>query len=261
MNNIPLISLSDKTVIITGGYGHLGEGISKSCALHGANVFVLGRSQEKFKEKFNKKKFPTIEFIHCDISKENSILTAFKKVISIEGRIDCLINNAFYVKGFNPETISETDWAHSIEGVLTSIFLAIKAIIPTYKNQGFGKIVNVASIYGSVAPNFTVYDDFPQFLNPPHYGASKAGVIQLSKYYASYLGKHNIQVNAVSPGPFPSPKVQESTQFIDELANQTCLGRIGQPEEIGGIFSFLCSDAANYITGQNFSIDGGWTSK
>ena len=126
---------------------------------------------------------------------------------------------------------------------------------------GKGKIINVSSMYGVVAPQFEIYDDFPAYLNPPHYGAAKAGVIQLTKYYASYLGKYNVQVNTVTPGPFPSDKVQESQEFVESLEHKTCLNRIGKPEDLAGSFVFLASDASNFITGQNIIVDGGWTSK
>ena len=116
-------------------------------------------------------------------------------------------------------------------------------------------------MYGVVAPQFEIYDDFPAYLNPPHYGAAKAGVIQLTKYYASYLGKYNVQVNTVTPGPFPSDKVQESQGFVAALEHKTCLNRIGKPEDLAGSFVFLASDASNFITGQNIIVDGGWTSK
>ena len=114
-------------------------------------------------------------------------------------------------------------------------------------------------MYGVVAPDFRVYDESPQFLNPPHYGAAKAGVIQLTKYYSSFLGRDNITVNAITPGPFPSSAVQEDSDFINHLKNKTALGRVGEPEDLAGAFVFLLSDAANYITGQNIIVDGGWT--
>ena len=116
-------------------------------------------------------------------------------------------------------------------------------------------------MYGMVAPQFEVYEDFPQFLNPPHYGAAKAGIIQLTKYYASYLGAFNIKVNAVTPGPFPSNPVQTEKNFIQELEKKTCLNRVGRPEDLGGAFVFLAADASNFMTGQNLVIDGGWTIK
>ena len=116
-------------------------------------------------------------------------------------------------------------------------------------------------MYGIVAPQFDVYNDYPQFINPPHYGAAKAGVVQLTKYYASYLGNKNIQVNAVTPGPFPSETVQQSEGFIKKLEEKTALNRIGKPEDLAGAFVFLSSDASDFITGQNIIIDGGWTTK
>ncbi|MFT4848997.1 MAG: NAD(P)-dependent dehydrogenase (short-subunit alcohol dehydrogenase family), partial [Sediminicola sp.] len=129
--------------------------------------------------------------------------------------------------------------------------------IPYLSNNA--SIANVSSMYGLVAPDFDAYENCPQFLNPPHYGAAKAGVIQLSKYYASFLGKKGIRVNAVSPGPFPSSEVQKNDNFMKELSKRTLLNRIGLPHELAGVFVFLMSESSRFITGQNFVVDGGWT--
>jgi NAD(P)-dependent dehydrogenase (short-subunit alcohol dehydrogenase family) len=86
-------------------------------------------------------------------------------------------------------------------------------------------------------------------------------VIQLTKYYASFLGKKNITVNSVSPGPFPSLEVQKNKKFVEKLKSKTCLNRIGKPEDLIGIFNLLCTNSSDFITGQNFIIDGGWTIK
>ena len=124
-----------------------------------------------------------------------------------------------------------------------------------------GSIINVSSMYGMVAPQFEIYENFPQFLNPPHYGAAKAAIIQMTKYFASYLGKDGILVNSVTPGPFPSEQISENSRFINDLESKTCLGRVGKPEDVAGVFVFLSSAAAGFITGQNFVVDGGWTIK
>jgi gluconate 5-dehydrogenase len=181
-------------------------------------------------------------------------------IFSRRNRINAFINNAFYLKGNSPEEMTDNDFNNGIEGTLTTCFKSIKTLIPVMKNQGYGKIINVSSMYGVVAPDFSIYDNSPRFLNPPHYGAAKAGLVQLTKYYASYLGKYNINVNAVSPGPFPSDSVQKDVGFIKKLQSKTALKRIGKPSDLGGVFTFLCSDASNYITGQNIVVDGGWTS-
>lgn len=254
--------LSDKIVLITGGYGHLGKAVTESLLLHNATVYVLGRDEQKFKDSFQDNPYKAKLFFEaCDISSTEQIKNAFQKIDEEEGRIDVLINNAVYSKGQSPELMTDDEWGTGIDGVLGSVFKAIREIIPYFKKAKGGKIINVSSMYGVVAPQFEIYDDAPQFLNPPHYGAAKAGVIQLTKYYASYLGKLNVTVNAVTPGPFPSPFVQQTTGFVAELEKKTCLNRIGTPEDLAGAFVFLASNTANYITGQNIVIDGGWTVK
>jgi len=253
------LRVDKKTIIVTGGYGYLGKAISDSLEFHGAQVIVAAKTRDKFISAFGDNS--KVDFIEFDISDTGSIVNGYETVMKKYGRIDVLINNAFYSKGQSPELMTDEEWAYGIDGTLNSVFRTIREIIPFFNRQGSGKIINVSSMYGLVAPDFSVYDDSPEFLNPPHYGAAKAGVLQLTKYYASYLGKHNIQVNAVTPGPFPSSTVQNNTKFIEELKAKTCLKRIGIPEDLAGIFTFLSSDAANYITGQNFIIDGGWTTR
>lgn len=254
------LSLKNKIVLITGGYGHLGKGIVESLFNNEAKVYVLGRRKEKFEEAF-KGYLPSnrLYFQPCDISFSNELRKVFKKIHEVEGRIDVLINNAFYLKGQSPETMSEEDFAFGLDGTLTSVFRAIKEIIPFFKEQGNGSIINVSSMYGLVAPDFSIYEEFPQFLNPPHYGAAKAGVLQLTRYYANYLGRWNIRVNTISPGPFPADEVQINEAFVMHLASHTSLKRIGKPEDLAGVFVFLASDASSYITGQNIVVDGGWT--
>lgn len=254
--------LGGKIILITGGYGYLGKAITESLSFHGATVFVLGRSKEKFDAAFaTVKGKENILFCDCDVASLASIENAFKKIAGEKGKIDVLINNAFFSKGQSPEAMSDEEFAFGIDGTLGNVFRCIKAVIPYFKKNSSGKIINVSSMYGMVSPDFEVYNDFPAYLNPPHYGAAKAGVIQLTKYYANYLGKNGITVNAVTPGPFPSAEVQKATGFIKELKNKTALNKIGNPEDLAGAFVFLSSSASDFVTGQNIVVDGGWTSK
>ena len=111
----------------------------------------------------------------------------------------------------------DEDWEYTINGVLGSVQKSIKAVIPIMKTQKFGKIINIASMYVYVSPNFdNLYkgDECEKYTNPPHYGAAKAGVIQLTKYYAVLLGKHNIYVNAISPGPFSKNQIQKDNPVL-----------------------------------------------
>ena len=253
----PFNDIEDKVVLITGGYGYLGKEISNSFNRYKAKVYVLARDVDKFSAEFGKG--TSIKFQYCDISDSSSIVDAIKAIYEIEGCIDVLINNATYVIGQNPLDISDNQWAETMEGVIGSIYKFIREISKYFIEAKQGKIINVSSMYGMVSPDFAVYEDSPEFLNPPHYGAGKAAVIQLTKYFAHYLGKHNIQVNCISPGPFPSEKVRENKKFIDRLAEKTALKRIGKPEDLSGAFLLLSSTMSDYITGQNIVVDGGWT--
>jgi NAD(P)-dependent dehydrogenase (short-subunit alcohol dehydrogenase family) len=260
---IQTFNLNNKTVLITGGYGYLGKAITESLLYHGAIVYVLGRNEDKFLEifKMNENLNTKLFFYLCDISNTKSIKKAFGAVNKRSKGIDILINNAFFSKGQSPEHLTDKEWQIGIDGTLSSVFRCIREIIPFFKSNKRGKIINVSSMYGIIAPQFEIYKKFPHFLNPPHYGAGKAAIIQLSRYYASFLGGLNINVNCVSPGPFPSSIVQEDISFIEQLKSKTMLNRIGYPEDLAGIFIFLASNASDFVTGQNFIIDGGWTSQ
>lgn len=260
---VQTFNLNSKTVLITGGYGFLGKAITESLLFHGAQVYVLGHNKDKFQETFKElgSNNPNLFFENFDISNTHEIKSVYKKIYLKTGKIDVLINNAFYSKGQSPENMTDDEWEIGVDGTLSSVFRCIREIIPYFKKENSGKIINVSSMYGIVAPQFEIYDKTPQFLNPPHYGAAKAGIIQLTKYYASYLGNLGINVNTVTPGPFPSLQVQKEKEFLEELKKKTCLNKIGKPEDLAGAFVFLASDASSFITGQNLIIDGGWTIK
>lgn len=251
-----MLSLKNKVILITGGYGYLGTSICQGLVLMGAKVWVLGKSAEKFSHKFGQTS--NMFFQEVDISDTKSIENGIEKIYQIEQKIDVFINNAMFLKGQHPETMSDEDWNYGIDGCLNSVYRCIRAVIPYLKKNSVGKIINVSSMYGLVSPDFKVYEN-NTFLNPPHYGASKAGILQMTRYYACYLGKHNIQVNAVTPGAFPNTEVQQNQEFIQNLKEKSPLGKIGKPEDLQGVFILLSSEASNFITGQNFIIDGGWT--
>lgn len=230
--------LTDKVILLTGGYGYLGSAAAESLVHHGGTVYVLGRTQEKFDKAFegHSELHKKLHFQHCDVSETSSIKEALEAVLAKEGQIDVLINNAFYLQGQHPLTMKDEDWETGIDGTLNSVFRCIREVIPYLEKSESPRIINVASMYGVVAPDFNVYEDFQGMLNPPHYGAAKAGVVQLSKYYASYLGKKGITVNTVTPGAYPPDSVQEKEKFVELLAEKTLLKRIGKPEDLAGTF-------------------------
>ena len=123
------------------------------------------------------------------------------------------------------------------------------------KNQKSGSLVNIASIYGIVANDFSVYEG-TDLTSPVAYSAVKGGLINLNRYFASYFGKYNVRSNCVSPGGIYN---DQDIKFVEQYKNKVPMKRMGNPEDISPIISFLLSDNANYITGQNIAVDGGWT--
>ena len=249
--------LKDKVAVVTGGYGYLGTSMVTSLTKHKCKVYVMGRSLEKFSEKFSENN--SVFFQEVDVANINSIRNGFEAIGKKESVIDVLINNAYFGATNHPEEMTSDEWRKGIEGGLNQFFDCIREVLPFLKKSNNGKIINIASMYGMVVPDLDVYNGREEFLNPPNYGTAKAGVIHLTKYYAMYLSKYNINVNSISPGPFPSEKVQEDKEFIKRLEAKTKLKRIGTPSDLDGLLILLSSEASNYITGQNIAIDGGWT--
>jgi gluconate 5-dehydrogenase len=255
-----LFDLMGRVILITGGYGHLGRGMVRGLLAHGATVVVLGRDENRFKTTFTQEiQDGALHFVSCDIAATPSVRAALAACRERHGLPHVLINNAVYSAGQQPDALTDEQFARGLDGSAGSAYRCLREVLPYLRENGGGKIINVASMYGLVAPDFAAYDEHPQFLNPPHYGAAKAAVIQLTKYFASYLGAENIQVNCVSPGPFPSEGVQVESGFVAELQKRTPLGRIGRPEDLAGAFVFLSSAASDFVTGHNLVVDGGWT--
>ena len=256
-----IFSLHEKVVLITGGSGHLGSAMSEGLLQYGAKLYIASRNQEKnaeyaryLSDKYNRKVFQ----IYLDTTDANSVQKAVEEILLIEGKIDVLINNSYSGTSGDILSVSESDWLKTFDGSIHSTYRLIQEVLPSMIKEKSGSIINIASMYGIVSPNPDIYGESGQN-NPPHYGASKAAIIQFSKYLAGHYGKDGIRVNAISPGPFPNDTTQQNQKFIQELANKNPLGRIGKPEELKGIVILLASEAGSYITGQNISVDGGWT--
>lgn len=261
MNVIDMFSLKGKVAIVTGGAGHLGKAMTEALLEAGAKVYILSRNEEAY----NACNFcnDNVKFLKGDILDSKIIKSCFAKVYSENGRIDILINNAVFINGGGkiPENITDEMWADTSEGVLASSFKCIREVIPYMEKNNYGKIINIGSMYGIVSPDISMYEgECRDYLNPVHYGALKAGVIQMTKYFGAYLINKGINVNAISPGTFPSPEIQENSKiFIDRLKHKNPALRIGRPEDLKGTILLLASHASDYIVGQNIVVDGGWT--
>ena len=255
-----LLSLQNKTVFITGGAGHLGAAMCEALAELGANIVIGSRDKEKsnsITKKLSEEFGVQASAVQLDITNPESIEEALLLIEKKHGELDILVNNAWSGKKNTFESISIDDWKYDIDVCLNGVFYTVKKAFP-YLKKTKGVIVNVASMYGHVAPDYKMYAG-TDHANPPSYGAAKAGVIQLTKYLASFLSPHGIRVNAISPGPFPFSDIMKNAEFIGALEAKTMLNRIGNPEDLKGVIALLCSDASSYMTGQNICVDGGWT--
>ncbi len=258
MNTLELFSLKGKTALITGGCGHLGRAMTGALADAGALVYVAGTSHDKFLSVFGAD--TSLRFVQIDIMDSVSIREAFSKVAKEAGSIDVLINNAAQYAGIGKksEDLSDDDWARCIDGIAGSTYKCIREVLP-YMGKG-GSIVNIASMYGIVSPHLAVYEaPCESSLIPVNYAAGKASVIQMTRYFGTYLIERGIRVNSISPGPFPSPKVQENKVFADRLREKNPSHCLGNPDDLRGAVLFLASDASHYVVGQNIQVDGGWT--
>lgn len=257
-----IFSLEGKTVLITGGAGHLGAAMSRALAAYHANVFIASRDVEKCERlagRLNQEFGEHSKGLAVDISSEESVRACVSEVIKASGKIDVLVNNAaFSVAGYF-EDITEDLWKRAIDGTLHGVFRMSSAVIPQMVQQERGNIINIASMYGMVSPNPEIYRGEARLNNPACYGAGKAAILQLTRYLAGYYGQKGIRCNSISPGPFPSKTVQQTEWFMKNLAEKTMLNRIGQPDDLAGALILLASDASAYMTGVNISVDGGWT--
>jgi len=260
-----LFSLEGRVVAFTGGSGHLGRAMVRALAEYGATVSNLDcqpiAEEELPADEEARQRIHTLE---CDLSVTESIASVFAGLWQQFGRLDALVNCAAYGGGAggkkvdDPVLPDDESWALGLDGTLTVTYRCIREAIPYFRKNGSGSIVNIASMYGHIAPDPAMYGD-TGFDSPAMYGAGKAGVLQLTRYYASNLPADKIRVNAITPGPFPQPAVEEHGEFLERLTAKTMLGRYGRPEELAGALLLLTSDASSYMTGANITVDGGWT--
>ncbi len=256
-----LFSLQGRTALVAGGAGLLGSEISFALAELGADVIIASRDRSVCAARCDEitTRHPTVTGhpLALDITDPESVSKCVGEAAARAGGFDILVNCSWSGRKNTFESIDEADWTNDIDVSLNGVFRMIKAAFPILRERK-GVILNVASMYGHTAPDHRLYDG-EKYANPPSYGAAKAGVIQLTRYLASFLSPYGIRVNCVSPGPFPYEETQkENPEFIRRLGEKNPLGRIGRPYELKGAAALLCSDASSYMTGQNVCVDGGW---
>lgn len=250
-------SLNNKIAVVTGGAGLIGTEITKALKEQGAFVYIAENNLENAK-KLKDSLGDGVEAIYIDITSQQSVEDAINAVIKENHSIDIWVNCAYPRTkdwGNKLEDIELESWRKNIDMHLNGYFLCCQKIFELMKKQGSGNIINISSIYGVVAPTFSIYEGTNMTM-PAAYSAIKAGIINFTRYLASYAGKYNIRVNAVCPGGVFD---NQDPKFVEKYNHNTPLGRMAQPEEIAGPVVFLASEAASFITGEILMVDGGWT--
>lgn len=246
-----LFNLRNKLVVVTGSSGQLGRVICRAYQQTEAKVVGLDINP-------GTDLIEGVDYYQLDIINKEQIRKVFTAIIEKYGSFDILINNAG-VSTFEPfeERPGESfDWVMDVN--LKGTFLCIQAYVnlaDKYELKN-GCIVNIGSIFGTVAPDFRNYTDCDR-KNSEVYGATKAGIIQMTKYFAVHLAERNIRVNCVSPGGIFNPESPQGKDFIKNYSYRCPMGRMADAEDIVGGLLYLSSEASAYTTGQNIVIDGG----
>ncbi len=241
--------LNNKIIIVTGGNGLIGKSIVNKLLLAGATTINFDINHDTLED---------LSSVKCDITDCESINKAIDLVISKYGKIDGLVNNAYPRSndwGNKFENIEYNSWKLNVDWQLNSYFYLTQQVSKHMVFEKCGSIVNMASVYGIVGPDFSVYQNTNMTM-PAAYSAIKGGIINFSRYLASYLGPYGIRVNTISPGGIYD---NQPSIFVENYNDKVPLKRMGLPEDISPSVVFLLSDDSAYITGQNLAIDGGWT--
>lgn len=248
-----IFNLKDKVVLITGGLGIQGPEHAKAFKKVGAKVVITDIKGGDYK---------------MDVTEPDSVKQGVDKIIKEHGQIDVLVNNA----GATGKQVSRAaapfedqlleDWEHILKVNLAGTFLCSQAVGKFMAKQGKGSIINIASIYGLVGPDFSIYKQAEyggkKMGTPTAYAASKGGVISLTRYLASYWADKGVRVNCVTPGGIFD---NQSEDFVKAYSKNVPMGRMARKDEISGAILYLASDLSSYVTGANIVIDGGLTAR
>ncbi len=247
-----MFDLTGKVALVAGGAGYLALPVCKALAAQGARVVIadLKKSEDA--------SLPEgISSVSCDISDEASVRNLVSTVVEKQGRLDIAVNATFFSIGKKVEALAAEEFDRANRINITGAFLFARECAQAMTSGG--SIIMFSSMYGIVSPDPGVYRA-PMNPNPVEYGAGKAAILQMVRYLAGHYGPANIRVNAVAPGPFPWPSMQDDEpEWMARLAAKTMLGRIGKREEMAGAIVYLASDESAFVTGTVLSVDGGWT--
>ena len=244
------MQLQNKIILITGGNGLLGRAIVKVVISRGGIPVILD-SHLSGSDEF-------IEY-KMDILNIEQIKDVLFRVLKEHGKIDGFVNNAYPKPNgygnYNYENEPYNVWEAAIDSHINGYHYCCKEALSMMKTQGFGALVNLGSIYGMVGPDLDMYDD-PDLKFPAAYCMFKGGILNYTRFLASYYTRFGVRVNAVSPGGIFH---DHSPDFLKAYSKKVLIKRMARPEEVAKPIAFLLSDDASYIIGHNLVVDGGWT--
>jgi NAD(P)-dependent dehydrogenase (short-subunit alcohol dehydrogenase family) len=248
-------AIKGQTAIVTGASSGLGVTFAKTLAERGVNLVIAARRYEKLvkvAENLSSKYGIKVIPVKTDVTQEKQVIKTVKTAIEKLGSLEILVNNAG-VTSLSPSVdMSLEEWKKVIDVNLTGVFLCARTVAREMIKKRYGKIVNIASIYGAVG------DIFPA---APYY-ASKGAVINLTRALAIEWAPYKINVNAIAPGFFPSEmtaSIFKDDKALKHILSRTPLGRTGEPLDLKAALIYLTSPASDYVTGQTIFADGGWT--
>jgi len=261
-----LFSLSGKVAIVTGAAGQLGGEYVRTLLEAGASVAGFDIMLDNPKGKLNEIQSKKLLLVEVDITNKKSVEKGLEKVLSHFGNnINILINNAAIdappnatIQDTGPfETYPEQSWDNMIDVNLKGMFLCCQIIGGHMAKTGGGSIINICSIYGILSPDQRIYEYKEKpFFKPIAYSVSKSGVLNLTRYLATYWAKRNVRVNTLTLGGVFN---NQDEIFLRNYSSKVPLGRMARQNEYNGAILFLASDASSYMTGANLVIDGGYS--
>lgn len=247
-----LFDVRDKVICVTGASSGLGRAAAAMLAKADAMVVGVARREDELK-KWRQEAGGLTSHIVSDLSDRAALTETAKRICEPFGPPDILINAAGINTRQHSDEVTAEQWDLTLDLNLSAPFFLAQALVSTMKEKGWGRIINFASLQSRRA-----------FQNGISYGASKGGVEQMTRAMAESWSQHGVTANAVAPGFFRTEltsKVFDDPALSSKIADQTCIGRNGEPEDMDGPLLFLCSAASNYVTGQILFVDGGFTAK
>lgn len=258
-----LMSLKGRRALITGATGKLGSVMADTLAELGADLMLVDLPCSDFhplESHLQERWGVSVSSHKCDLEIEEQRLELFKSIKSDGKGLNVLVNNAAFVgtsdlRGwitrFEEQTVDT--WRRAMEVNLTAVFHTIQAFAPLLKASKGGNIINITSIYGEYGPDWRLYEG-TQMGNPAAYAASKAGLVQLTRWLSTTIAPE-VRVNAISPGGIFR---NQDPKFVERYVARTPLRKMAIEDDFRGVIAFLASDLSSHVTGQNIPIDGGW---